>query len=115
MGAMSVAKSYFQLSNEQNFEGIKNLLAELASYTSPALGTLTGRDEIIDKQKEFYKAHKGLIWYDKSYKEIKPSTIVVDYDCEATTKDDEIMSWSGLEYITVKDGKIIGIEIKIKS
>ena len=115
MNVIAVAKRYFQLSNEQDFEGIKDLLAESVSYTSPALGTLTSREEIIDKQKEFYKAHKGLRWHDKSYKEIKQNTAVIDYGCEAITEDDETMSWSGLEYITVNNGKITKIEIKINS
>lgn len=113
MNAVNVAKRYFELSNDQNFEGISDLLSELASYKSPALGTLTSRDEIIKKQKEFYKAHKFLRWHDKSYKEIEKDTVVIDYECEAETKDGEMMSWSGLEYITVKNGKIVRIEIKI--
>ena len=114
MSTKSIAKKYFELSNAQDFNGIKDLFADILTYTSPALGRLTNRDEIIEKQKEFYKAHKNVRWHDKSYKEIDKGTVIVDFECENQTKDGNLISWSGLEYISVKNGKISGVEIKPK-
>ena len=78
------------------------------------MDTSTSSEEIIDRQKEFYQAHKTLHWHDKSYKEINKNTIVVDYECKVITNDGKSMSWSGPEHFTVKNGKITRIEIKIK-
>lgn len=114
MDTIDVTKRYLKLPNDQDFDGIRELFSESVSYISPALGSLTSKDEIIDKQKDFYNAHKAFRWYPRSYTKTSDDSVSVDYDCEATTKDGKSVKWSGVMYVTSNNGKITSIEIKIK-
>jgi hypothetical protein len=114
MNTQQIAQRYFDLSNDSNFGGIQELLSESVSYRSPTTGEFYDRDSVLAMQKDFHNKFETLNWHINSIKSTAPDQVVVDYNFEAKAKDDSVTKSTGLEYITVKNGRVTAIEIRAK-
>ena len=65
-------------------------------------------------QKTFHGKFKSLNWHVNGARELKKDTVVVDYDFTGTKNDGDIVESSGLEYLKIKNGRIISVEIQNK-
>ncbi len=115
MKPVAIAKKYFRLSNQSDFDGIGKLLSDSTKYSSQNTGVFIGKDDIITMQKNFHSKFSSLSWKVNSVEEVKPGVVLFDYSFEAKTKDEEVVKSEGLEYVIVHNNKIQHIEIKSKS
>ena len=114
MTALEIVRHYFDLSNKSDFEGIAKLFSEGTVYHSANTGEYTGVNDIIKMQKAFHGKFKQLHWNVNSVQAVEPDTILSDYDFTGTLPSGEIVQSTGLEYVTVHDGKIQKIVIQGK-
>jgi hypothetical protein len=114
MNAIDVAKRYFELSNKSDFTNISELFSDSASYNSQNTGQFTGLESIMKMQKEFHDKFKSKNWHINNIEEIGIGVVLIDYDFTGETLDGEKKASSGLETITVKNGKIVRVDIKNK-
>ena len=113
--ALKVAKLYFELSNKSDFDGIKKLLTETTTYSSPATGIYLGADNILAMQRAFHGKFESLKWNIKSVEEIKPGIVLSHFEFMGQLPKSEIVETSGLEYIITCQGKIQHFEIRNKT
>lgn len=114
MTSMQTAQTYFDLSNESDFDGIGSLFTESTTYVSQTTGKYVGRKAIMDMQRAFHGKFSSLHWHVNSVTEVKPNVILFDYTFTGELLSKETIKSAGLEFITVKDGKILHVEIKSK-
>lgn len=112
---LETAKLYFDLSNKSDLDGIEKLFTNSTTYSSQTTGEYVGRDNVVAMQKAFHGKFKALKWIVNSVKEIKPGTVLFDYDFIGETPNGEKIKSSGLEYVTVSQGKIQRVEIQNKT
>ncbi|HVQ44105.1 MAG TPA: nuclear transport factor 2 family protein [Candidatus Saccharimonadia bacterium] len=113
--SVDIAKLYFDLSNNSDFEGIKKLFTDTTQYVSQNTGLHTGRTKIMEMQRVFHAKFANLHWHVNNIQEVRRGVILVDYDFTGVTSGGEKVETSGFEYVTVQDDKIVKIEIKNKS
>jgi hypothetical protein len=114
MTALQIAKQYFDLSNKSDFENIAELFTDSTTYSSQNTGIYLGADSIIEMQKQFHGQFSSLHWQVNSVEEVKPNIVCFDYTFIGTKLNDELVKSSGIEYVIVKGGKIIHVEIRNK-
>lgn len=114
MNVLETAHLYFNLSNKSDFEGIAQLLTSETHYKSATTGEFQGVDAILDMQKVFHGRFTKLHWKINSVSQIDQDTVCFDYDFTGIQNGDEQVASTGLEYITVRNQKIVAIEIKGK-
>ena len=114
MNAIAIAKRYFELSNDSDFDSISPLLNDLATYDSQNTGLHTGLDDIVSMQKDFHKKFSSLGWTINDIKESQPNIVIIDYDFVGKKLNGATVNSSGLETIVVKNGRIIRIEVRNK-
>lgn len=112
MKPLEVAQLYFDLSNKSNFNEITKLFSDTIKYSSQNTGVFSGKAEVIAMQKNFHSQFTNLQWSVNSIAEEKTGVILVDYDFKAIKSTGEEVKGSGLEYVTVHDGKITHILIR---
>jgi hypothetical protein len=112
--AQETAERYFQLSNKSDFENIAKLFTDTTTYSSQSTGLYVGSDDIIRMQKTFHGSFSALNWEVESVTEIKPDIVLFEYEFNASKPDGEKIKSSGIEYVIVKDDKILHIEIRNK-
>lgn len=112
---LEIAKLYFDLSNKSDFAGIEQLLTDTTTYSSQTTGDYTGTESIMAMQKAFHGKFSSLNWQVNSVEEVKPGTVVFDYDFAGELPNGEKVKSSGLEYVTVQQGQIQHIEIRKKT
>lgn len=115
MNAIDTATLYFDFSNKSDFDGIAKLFTDSTIYSSQNTGEYVGSANIIAMQRVFHGKFTTLEWKVNSIKEIEPETILFDYDFVGQSTNGEIIKSSGLEYVTVHEGKIRKIEIRNKN
>jgi predicted RNA-binding protein len=115
MTPLQTAQLYFDLSNKSDFEGIKELLTDSTIYSSQTTGEYVGADDILVMQKAFHGKFTSVKWNVNSVKETEAGVIVFDYDFIGELPDGDKVTSSGLEQVTVSEGKIERIEIKSKA
>ena len=111
--SQNVAKKYFEVSNQSDFDEIQKLLVDTASYSSQNTGLYLWANSIIEMQKKFHWSFEKLEWRILQIYEEKPGIVYIDFDFSGIKSWVEI-NFSGIEYILVVDEKIQHIEIKNK-
>lgn len=111
MNDLEMAKLYFELSNESDFDNIEELFTDTTVYISQNTGEYIGKKDILAMQKKFHGQFSSLNWNVNSVKEIKPGVILFDFDFVGEKLNGETIKTSGQEYVTVQNGKIQNIEI----
>lgn len=112
---LDVAKHYFDVSNESNFDEIGKLFTPTTTYSSQTTGVYLGVDSILEMQRKFHGSFKKLHWQVNSVEEVKPGVVLFDYDFIAERPDGESVHSQGLEYVIVVDGKVQHVEIRNKA
>ena len=112
---LEIAKRYFELSNESDFDSIEKLFTDSSTYSSQTTGVYSGRDNIMAMQRAFHGKFSSLNWKVNSVEEVKPGIVIFDYEFNGQMRDGEKIKSLGLEYVTVQHGKIQNIEIRNKS
>lgn len=113
--SLKIAKLYFELSNNSDFDGISKLLTESTTYSSQNTGVYLGVKDILEMQRAYHGKFKSLHWRVNSVKEEKPGVILFDYDFSGIQKDGQEVESSGLEYVIVMKEKILHIETRNKT
>jgi hypothetical protein len=112
--ALEIAKRYFDLSNQSDFDSIGKLLSDNTTYSSQTTGIYLGREDILTMQRAFHGKFASLHWEIHSVKEVKAGIVLFDYDFTGELPNGEKVESSGLEYIIVYKNKIQHIEIRKK-
>lgn len=114
MKSTDIAHQYFEASNKSDFRQIEALMEERTTYSSQNTGIYLGTPSIIKMQEQFHGQFSALNWNMDSVEEIKPGIIRIDYTFTGTKNDGEQIESSGVEYVVVKNDKIIHIEVRNK-
>jgi hypothetical protein len=109
-----LAEEYFRLSNLSDFDSIAKLFTDSTTYSSQNTGVFLGSDSILEMQKDFHGKFTKLNWKVNFVEELKPGVILFDYTFEAEANDGKKINYYGLEYVIVREGKIVHIEIRNK-
>ena len=112
---LDTAKLYFELSNKSDFGGIEELFTETTKYASPNTGTYLCRSNIMQMQRAFHSKFVSINWHVSKVEEVEPGVVLIDYDFIGIMPSGEKVVTSGLEYVTIHNGKIQKIEIQSKS
>ncbi len=112
--ALEIAQLYFHLSNNSDFNEIKNLFTDSTTYSSQNTGLFLGVESIQAMQKDFHNKFSSLHWTINSIEKVKTGIILVDYNFVAQSKSGDEVKSSGFEYIVVHNDKILHIEIRNK-
>ncbi|MCR4328514.1 MAG: nuclear transport factor 2 family protein [Patescibacteria group bacterium] len=110
--ALEIAKRYFDLSNESNFEGIQDLFTESTTYSSATTGVYLGRTDIMEMQRKFHAQFESVQWKVNSVEEIKPGIVLFDFEFNGKKRSGQTVKTVGVEYVIVYKGKIQHIEIR---
>lgn len=115
MSPLATAQHYFNLSNESDLDSIAKLFTDKTTYRSQTTGEYVGVKDILAMQQAFRDKFISLHWKVNSVKAIKPGIILFDYDFVGKMPSGEVVNSSGLEYVTVENGKILQVEIRNKT
>ena len=111
---IEIAKRYFELSNERDLDGIAEILADSATYSSENTGMHFGKKNILVMTKTFFESFTELHWEVHEITEEKPGAILFDFTLTGTKNDGEKISRDGLEYVVVHEGKVQHVEVRNK-
>ena len=112
MTPIELAKHYFDMSNECDFDGIKSVFTESSTYCSGTGELFVGVKDILVMQRAYHGSFKTLNWQVNHADEIKPGIIVIDFEFQGKSLAEENVEYSGTEYIIVHDGKIQHIDVR---
>ncbi len=114
MTALETAQLYFDLSNKSDLGAVENLFTGSTTYISQTTGTYSGTEEIMAMQRAFHAKFSSLHWHLNSAQEVQPGVVLFDYDFTGKLPSGEEVRSTGLEYVTIKNGRIMRVEIKSK-
>ena len=114
MTSLDIAQLYFNLSNKSDLEAIGALFDESTTYVSPTMGTFKGKKVILVMQQAFHDKFTTLHSQVNSVEEVEPDVFLFEYTFKGELPDKEAILSSGLEYISVRNDKILHVEIKNK-
>lgn len=114
MTAIDIAKHYFALSNDSNFDEIKTLFSENSTFCSATQELFLGVNDIMTMQRLHHGSFKQLKWIVNNLQEVKPGIIHFDFDFEGETKAGKQIKYQGLEDIIIHKGKIQHVEVRRK-
>ena len=109
---LTIAKHYFDLSNNSDFESIAKLFDENSTFCTRNLEYFIGVENIIIMQRAHHGLYQKLKWTVNSVTEIKSGVICFDFSFEGVNQIGEVVKAVGLEYVIIKDGKIRHIDVK---
>ncbi len=112
MNPLEIAKHYFKLSNDSNFEEITKLFCESSTFRSGKGELFLGSDAIMSMQKLHHGMFTNLEWIISSVSEIKPGIIHFNFDFTGETQTGEKVEYSGLEDVVIFNGKIQHIHVQ---
>ncbi len=105
MTALEIARRYFELSNESNFDEITKMFRESSTFSGRE-DLFLGVNDIMAMQRAHHGSYKQLRWVVKHVEELKPGIIRFDFDFQGETQSGELVEFSGLEDVLIYDGKI---------
>lgn len=112
--AFTLAKHYFELSNQRDLPALQNLLTASTTYSSQNTGVHLGVEQIMKMKREFYGSFKEMNWEIHTVQEIRPGVVEFDFTFSGTTLEGEEVVRPGIEYVIVYDGKLQHIEVRNK-
>ena len=112
MTSIEIAKHYFDLSNDSDFDRIKLMFGESSTYRSGSGDLFLGVKDIMAMQRDYHGSFKVLKWRVNNVDEIKPGIILLDFDFKGETHEGQGVKYSGLEYVIIFDGKIQHIDVR---
>lgn len=112
--ALTLAKHYFDLSNQRKLSEISKLFTPSSTYSSANTGMYLGADHIMQMQSEFFAGYETLGWVVNKVEEVKPGIVLFDFTFTGKTLDGNTVTRDGLEYVIVYNGKIQHIEVRNK-
>lgn len=112
MNPLQIARQYFDLSNQSDFEGIKKLFTDSTTYSSANTGIYLGQADIMEMQQKFHGEFESLHWEINSINEVKPDIVLIDYSFAGKKLSGEKVENSGLEHVVIYQGTIQHIEIR---
>ncbi|MCK5893969.1 MAG: hypothetical protein KAG53_06065 [Endozoicomonadaceae bacterium] len=111
---LDLAKRYFDLSNESDFSSIENLFTEDSTFCSRNIEYFIGVESIMDMQRAHHGSFKQLNWIVNTVSEIQPGVVCFDFDFDGLSQSNKPVSMTGLEYVIVKNNKILHIDVRNK-
>jgi len=112
MNSLELAKYYFELSNNSDFEEITKLFDERSTFRSAKGELFLGVDDIMAMQ----RIHHGLFikpnWIVNKVSESKPGVIRFDFDFSGETHSGDVVEYSGIEDVVIYKGKIQHIQVE---
>lgn len=112
MSALVTAKEYFDLSNARDLEGIANIFAEDATYSSDNTGLYYGKNDIMTMINGFFSSFSELNWVVHSIEEKTPHIVEMDFTFTGKDQNGSDVERRGLESLIIVDGKIRHIEMR---
>lgn len=109
---LELAKYYFDLSNTSSFTEIATLFDEKSTFCTRNLDYFIGVKNIMPMQKAHHSSYQKLHWEVTTVEEVKPGVIRFDFDFSGLNKANELIQFSGIEYVVIRDGIIRHIDIR---
>ena len=113
--AKSLAKRYFELSNQRKLDDIKQLFTASSTYSSTNTGVYLGADNIMAMQSKFFAGFKTMHWEILCLDEVNPGVVYLDFIFTGQTTDGEAVERTGEEYVVVYNGKLQHVEVRNKA
>lgn len=111
---LTLAKHYFDLSNQSDFEKITELFDENSTFCTRNNEYFIGAENIMQMQRAHHGLFKELNWAVNDIEEIKSGVICFDFGFEGITQTDELVEMTGIEVVIIQDGKIRHIDVRSK-
>lgn len=112
MPALTTAKEYFRLSNSRDMEGIADLFADDATYSSDNTGLFFGKKDIMGMVVNFFNSFPELSWVVHSIEERTPYIVELNFTCLAKDEKGASTERQGVESLIIRDGKIRHVEVR---
>lgn len=111
---LTLAKHYFELSNQSDFENITELFDESSTFCTRNNEYFIGAENIMRMQRLHHGLYKKLNWSVNDVEEVKPGVICFDFSFEGMTQTDELVQITGIEVVIIQDGIIRHIDVRSK-
>lgn len=112
---LELAKHYFELSNQSDFAKITPMFDQNSTFCSRNSEYFIGVDDIMTMQRGHHGSYEKLHWAVNQVTEEKTGVIRFDFDFTATTLQGELVNFSGIEYVIIRNGIIRHIEVRTKT
>ena len=112
MEPITLAQHYFDLSNDSNLDGIRQLMTPATTYSSDNSGLFLGVDDIVAMQTSFHTKFESLNWQVTEVEEIKPGIVRFAFQFSGKTASGESIHSSGIEYVVIHNDRIQHIEVR---
>jgi len=109
---LELAKYYFDLSNASDFTTIETLFDEKSTFCTRNLDYFVGVKNIMSMQKAHHGSYQKLRWEVTTVEEIKAGVMRFEFDFSALNKANELIQFSGIEFVVIRDGIIRHIDIR---
>ncbi len=111
---IEIAKKYFEVSNQSDFDAIGKLFTHSTTYSSQNTGLYLGVEDILAMQRSYHGSFQSLNWKINDIQEVKSGIIEIDFSFSGVTIDGDKVSYSGLEYVVICGNLIQHIEVRNK-
>ena len=112
---LELAKYYFELSNQSDFAKITPMFDPNSTFCSRNSEYFIGVDDIMAMQRAHHGGYQKLHWAVNQVTEEKTGVICFDFDFTATTHEGELVNFSGIEYVIIRNGVIQHIDVRANS
>ena len=113
MTPLQLAKHYFDLSNDSNFDEITPMFTDSSTFYSGKHDLFLGGTEIMSMQRAHHGSYQALHWHVTQVAEVKPGIIRFDFDFKGKTNAGGEVEYSGIEHVVIHQGKIQHIQIRL--
>lgn len=110
--ALDLARYYFDLSNKSDFSAISKLFDDNSTFYTRSGEYFIGVDNIMAMQKAHHHSYKKLHWQVTHVEEVKTGVTRFEFDFSAVDQQDQLVQFSGVEYVIINNGIIRHIDVQ---
>lgn len=111
--ALAIVSQYHEVLNAFDVNLVKPLIAPDATYHSPAIGVLAGREAILQSMSTYFAEYADQHSIDDSMELVAPDVVRSVWRLAATSRSSgEAVRRAGVEHVTLNDqGQIIRVDV----
>ena len=107
--------SYFDASNQRDFEAIEAMLYDEIEYNSDNAGSHRGKETVLEMMHGFFAQFSEITWTIDALLNDTEQSAEVAFTCRATRVDGSTLLRRGYESVKLCDGKISRIVVRSQS
>lgn len=111
--ALAIVRQYHAVLNAYDEKLVKPMIAPEATYHSPAIGVIAGRDSILQSMSVYFAEYPDQHSVDESMELVAPDVVRSAWRLVATSRSSgEAFRRSGIEHVTLNaQGQIIRVDV----